>query len=154
MMTSHGCPKDSTPLTGNTIEGHNVYLCNSCSGLWLPAKVVAAAVGRIPTSNSTRSEALVCPDDNALLIPVRHHDIVIDLCSKCGGVWLDYGELEHILQRKKQGSSGSSGPRHVATGAADALVDVGSIVADAGTSGAVEAFSTVFEFVGDFFSGL
>lgn len=37
-----------------------------------------------------------CPKCGADLKPKRHGHIMIDVCSKCNGVWLDAGELEMI----------------------------------------------------------
>ncbi|HLG16802.1 MAG TPA: zf-TFIIB domain-containing protein [Blastocatellia bacterium] len=43
-----------------------------------------------------------CPKCEGTLIEVVHEDVHIDRCDKCGGVWLDSGELEELT---RQGSS-------------------------------------------------
>jgi uncharacterized protein len=56
----------------------------------------------------------VCPATD-LLMTVRE-GIEIDYCPKCRGVWLDRGELDHIVRRATQESlaelQDSSRPKH------------------------------------------
>lgn len=37
-----------------------------------------------------------CPKCNVEMDEVRKLDVVIDACSRCGGIWLDRGELEKL----------------------------------------------------------
>lgn len=37
-----------------------------------------------------------CPKCNVEMDEVRKLDVIIDSCSRCGGIWLDKGELEKI----------------------------------------------------------
>lgn len=39
-----------------------------------------------------------CPVDDAQLREVTRRGVKIDLCSECRGIWLDRGELEHLLE--------------------------------------------------------
>ncbi len=39
-----------------------------------------------------------CPVDDAPLREVTRRGVKIDLCSECRGIWLDRGELEHLLE--------------------------------------------------------
>ena len=34
-----------------------------------------------------------CPNDKALMVPTDFAMTVVDICSECGGVWLDGGEI-------------------------------------------------------------
>ena len=34
------------------------------------------------------------------------HDITVDECPSCGGLWLDKGEFEHIAGREQEGYFG------------------------------------------------
>lgn len=54
---------------------------------------------------STRC-CLSCPDQP--LEQVLIDDVEIDRCPKCGGIWLDPGELEILTNRNKQTKSGLS----------------------------------------------
>jgi hypothetical protein len=40
----------------------------------------------------------LCPRDGAALSQVTERGVHVDTCPTCGGVWLDKGELESILQ--------------------------------------------------------
>lgn len=41
---------------------------------------------------------MTCPRCDAIdLVPEERHEITIDRCPRCGGVWLDHGELEKIV---------------------------------------------------------
>jgi uncharacterized protein len=38
-----------------------------------------------------------CPKCGAELIPVPYRGIELDKCSRCRGVWLDFGELDQVV---------------------------------------------------------
>ncbi|MBC7104459.1 MAG: zf-TFIIB domain-containing protein [Firmicutes bacterium] len=42
-----------------------------------------------------------CPSCGVPMREVRKHDVLIDLCPGCHGVWLDRGELEKILAAER-----------------------------------------------------
>ena len=44
-----------------------------------------------------------CPKCDGKLQSGDFEKISIDICGKCGGVWLDAGELEQITQQDKKG---------------------------------------------------
>jgi Zn-finger nucleic acid-binding protein len=44
---------------------------------------------------------MICPVCNDAMIVIEYHDIELDYCNKCKGVWFDSGELELML--KSQG---------------------------------------------------
>jgi hypothetical protein len=37
-----------------------------------------------------------CPKCGAELVPVPYRGIELDKCSRCQGVWLDFGELDQV----------------------------------------------------------
>jgi Zn-finger nucleic acid-binding protein len=41
---------------------------------------------------------MVCPVCKHDMIVVEYHDIELDYCNSCKGVWFDYGELELLLK--------------------------------------------------------
>lgn len=47
-----------------------------------------------------------CPRCHATLIERVQHDITVDECPSCGGLWLDKGEFEHIAGREQEGYFG------------------------------------------------
>ena len=42
-----------------------------------------------------------CPHCSISLVPEAHEGITIDRCRACGGVWLDAGELTHIVETRE-----------------------------------------------------
>ena len=47
--------------------------------------------------------SMKCPRCDGSLSETKFEEVSIDTCDKCGGVWLDSGELEQ-LTRKEKGS--------------------------------------------------
>lgn len=41
----------------------------------------------------------VCPKCDIKMIVLSMHDVEIDMCHRCRGVWLDAGELEEIVRQ-------------------------------------------------------
>lgn len=48
-----------------------------------------------------------CPRDGASLVEREFHHVKLDVCSSCGGVWLDQGELEQLTTVDRRGFLGS-----------------------------------------------
>lgn len=48
---------------------------------------------------------MLCPKCNIEMDEVRKLDVIIDACSKCGGIWLDKGELDKIRSASQNTSS-------------------------------------------------
>ncbi len=42
-----------------------------------------------------------CPKCGAELVPVPYRGIELDKCSRCQGVWLDFGELDQVVTEDK-----------------------------------------------------
>ena len=42
-----------------------------------------------------------CPKCGAELVPVPFRGIELDKCSRCQGVWLDFGELDQVVAEDK-----------------------------------------------------
>jgi acetyl-CoA carboxylase beta subunit len=51
---------------------------------------------------SARSLEIKCPKCEGTLIETDFEDIKIDVCNKCTGVWLDAGELTHIVDKEEE----------------------------------------------------
>ena len=54
-----------------------------------------------------REPKKLCPTDGAVLAKSQKGEIIIDVCPKCSGIWLDSGELETIGEGIKQGAMSS-----------------------------------------------
>jgi uncharacterized protein len=53
-----------------------------------------------------RSHFMKCPKCGASLETVDYHEVHIDRCPECGGVWLDDGELGAITRHADPGFVG------------------------------------------------
>ena len=47
--------------------------------------------------------SMKCPRCDGSLSETRFEEVAIDTCDKCGGVWLDSGELEQLTRKEKGG---------------------------------------------------
>lgn len=52
---------------------------------------------------AAKAAQLQCPKCDGTLEVVIADGVEIDVCSKCGGVWLDAGELEQLSKRESGG---------------------------------------------------
>ena len=60
--------------------------------------------------------AMLCPVCKVGLAIHQRHDIEIDICPKCRGIWLDRGELDKLIARSTPEvvpSQVKPAPRHV-----------------------------------------
>ncbi len=48
-----------------------------------------------------------CPRDGAELVEREFHHVKVDVCSRCGGAWLDQGELEQVSHVDRRGFLGA-----------------------------------------------
>jgi hypothetical protein len=44
-----------------------------------------------------------CPKDGSELLETSLRGVTVDICSTCGGIWLDNGELDVLTQTDKAG---------------------------------------------------
>jgi Zn-finger nucleic acid-binding protein len=49
------------------------------------------------------TSSMTCPRCGGALKESKFEEVSIDTCEKCGGVWLDAGQLEQLTQREKGG---------------------------------------------------
>ena len=59
------------------------------------AKMAVAAEAKASGTSSMR-----CPRCDGTLGSTTFEDVEVDVCDKCGGVWLDSGELEQLTKRE------------------------------------------------------
>lgn len=141
------CPKDGENLSSHRTARGAAVRCGRCAGLWLPGKMVVRQIGQVARPAFVRDKGaatdLRCPDDGAALVELSHHGVRIDVCTQCEGVWLDQGELEHILERKH-------GPSYHVLKSAE--TNKGSVLDRVDPS--ADLLSYVIDAIGDIFSGL
>lgn len=56
-----------------------------------------------------RESTRACPVDGNTMLKENVHNIIIDRCPKCQGVWLDHNELESITEKAQQDSDFATG---------------------------------------------
>src|SRR4030095_14257149 len=49
------------------------------------------------------TSSMRCPRCDGTLVERQINEVSIDTCDKCGGTWLDLGELEQIVKREGGG---------------------------------------------------
>jgi Zn-finger nucleic acid-binding protein len=64
----------------------------------LREKIKIAEAAKAAGASSMR-----CPRCDGSLKESKFEGVLIDTCEKCGGVWLDSGELQQLTQREKGG---------------------------------------------------
>ena len=45
--------------------------------------------------------AMTCPSCGGELVELERSGVRVDACRRCRGVWLDRGELDHIIERER-----------------------------------------------------
>ena len=100
------CPDDAH-LLRVVNEGRVTYaVCRHCDGVWFSRKAIEGtdavrfshASGR-PRNDPTTKVVRSCPECSVRLDTESVDDVVIDVCPKCGGVWLDPGEYQAARRR-------------------------------------------------------
>jgi len=49
------------------------------------------------------TSSMRCPRCDGSLKESKFEEVLIDTCERCGGVWLDSGELEQLTKKEKGG---------------------------------------------------
>jgi len=103
------CPRCKSLLI--VVEFHDIELdwCPACEGLWfdsgemelVTAQMRGTVDEQVPQRKADTSEKrLKCPECNKTMEKRLLGDaqpVVADVCPVCGGLWLDHGELEQIV---------------------------------------------------------
>ena len=110
------CPRTGTQLREVDIDGTKVDVSEACGGLWLDSyellkfdEAKESAGEKLIDLMSEYSgddiypeQRLNCPRDSEVVMMRRFYSvkrqIEIDECPKCGGIWLDAGELTKIRE--------------------------------------------------------
>lgn len=115
------CPDCQSPLQAKGYEGVTIDVCAACAGIFFDegevAQVMAkglsameeldaeiAPAGSIELSTSiepTKGVARKCPNCSTGMDKFRYmysSDVVLDECKKCGGIWVEDGELRRMRE--------------------------------------------------------
>ena len=108
------CPRCDEELESRESDGPAVVdVCAKCGGAWFQkgelddmddsVRTNAERLANRPVESDRG--ALSCPEcaseELTAVSPVDGGDLVLDRCDRCGGFWLDPGELELISTRSK-----------------------------------------------------
>src|SRR5688572_15147262 len=94
----YNCPRDGHQLQTKSDKAPHLWSCNICDGgltEWQkerPRKFVGSAHPREAWDSEVR-----CPKDGAQMVHFKYQGVALDLCNKCGWVWMDGGEIAKAL---------------------------------------------------------
>jgi Zn-finger nucleic acid-binding protein len=105
------CPRDHSLMKEVRLADAFLDVCEKCGGQFFDSGEMFAACGikadpsywdRPETGGSVRDGGAGCPRcHHPMLIQdvnYESHKVQIDRCGKCGGIFLDKGEIEQIMQ--------------------------------------------------------
>jgi len=108
------CALCNAPLTKSLLdESHLIEHCERCRGVLMPRAEFGAAVTLrraresgapappVPIDPRELKRTVVCPSCRTAMEVHPYYgpgNVVIDTCSRCDLVWLDYGELKQITE--------------------------------------------------------
>ncbi|MDR5682593.1 MAG: zf-TFIIB domain-containing protein [Armatimonadota bacterium] len=105
------CPRCDTRLLLLVFRDVEVDVCERCGGAWMDTAELQALLSRAtmpdadPLMRSLSATAhrpdgaVLCPRCDAGMVEVCAGDLRIDRCPEGHGVWLDGGELDHLLRQ-------------------------------------------------------
>jgi len=88
-------------------HGLKLDLCPQCRGIWFDKgeleRMLAVAVKKLKAPISADTRGLECPKCGGALYNFDYPGtkIAVDMCKKCGGIWLDGGEFNKIKAVRK-----------------------------------------------------
>ena len=104
------CPRDKAVMKETKTGDAFLDVCGKCGGQFFDSGEMFGAFGikadpsywdRSETSGPVRDGELHCPvcHTHMLVQDVKHDadKVEIDRCGKCGGIWLDKGEVQKIM---------------------------------------------------------
>jgi len=116
------CPKCNGELEEKPVENVTVHVCWVCEGIWFDAGELDKVlnndaidfehidVGRKELAGAGLTKEMIdefsektgkCPHcaDGTIMTKVKSKDVLIDMCPKCHGLWLDGGDIQHLRHR-------------------------------------------------------
>ncbi|MBN1698953.1 MAG: zf-TFIIB domain-containing protein [Spirochaetales bacterium] len=128
------CPMDSAEMKTLLLENIYIDYCPACYGIWLDFGELERLLQKRLDKTALFREKLLykvhdkperplrCPLCDAELDKHRHYEagITSDVCSVCGGVWLDSGEFAALYLEKRHEESA----REILAGVLGRYVDI------------------------------
>jgi Zn-finger nucleic acid-binding protein len=107
------CPVCAKPLKAAVLdEDHPIHLCAVCRGVLLPRATFATVIGKrrawatgppaepAPMDRRALARELTCPSCRGRFDTYPHYgpgNVVIDSCTRCDLIWLDFGEMQDLV---------------------------------------------------------
>jgi Zn-finger nucleic acid-binding protein len=107
------CPVCGTPMQAAVLDEHHaIHLCGQCRGVLLPRATFATVISArrawatappaepMPLDRQALGRALSCPSCGARFDTYPHYgpgNVVIDSCTRCDVIWLDFGEMQGLV---------------------------------------------------------
>ena len=104
------CPRCRKPeMINGRIRGSDVAVdrCGSCGGLWFDGseltQVLDVAMKELSVPRDAIDSGYVCPRDGKPLYSFQYPQtrVMIGMCKKCEGLWLDKGDMTGIKQARE-----------------------------------------------------
>jgi uncharacterized protein len=123
------CPACDQPLTERLIGSVAIDVCEKgCGGIWFDTHELKKVeeeqgdasgqilqINRDPACKLDLTRARYCPRCHGerleTRIPRLGSAVEFDCCPRCGGYWLDHGELETLLLENRYTKPGKTGKR-------------------------------------------
>ncbi len=105
------CPKCSKATLAELHVGDArtaVDRCRSCGGIWFDRRelevIMDIAARDLTIPSGAEETRRACPRDFEKLLTFRYPqtEVMVDMCRRCQGLWLDGGELTEICTIRKQ----------------------------------------------------
>ena len=95
------CPRSCGILASNDVAGYRYHSCESCNGIWISGAAMHRVLSEdglnaLRTISRDSEGELKCCDCETNCDVLWVEGCKIDLCGRCGGLWLDAGEAERL----------------------------------------------------------
>src|SRR5690349_9601212 len=107
----NGCPRCKEPLErfSRPVNGNSAFveaaMCVSCGGLWIFEEGIPIAFPELIPSLETASregpfQESGCAECGSALRGFVVEGLALDTCERCGGVWIDGGEISQLEEAR------------------------------------------------------
>lgn len=123
------CPKCEKQLKQIKINGAEVNCCDNCGGIWFDKdelKLVRDERDKNlswldfdlwdnKNKLSVSGKSIDCPCDGKPLFKIKcgNTNVLVDICLKCHGIWLDKDELDKIISELKEKINSKTIPEYI-----------------------------------------
>ncbi len=99
------CPKCKIPMPSTSLHSQEIERCIGCNGTFFDKGELGSIINLIEIYRSveldesdipiesTQRPPYHCPSDSSEMLRKEYPGAILDECSKCGGLWLDDGEI-------------------------------------------------------------